>query len=93
MAREADTAAFVGVHRCASRRGQGMSAELVRQRQESEGPNALTPPKTKSELRKLLEELTGFFSILLWIGAILCFVGYGLQQSQDNVRARAGHAL
>jgi sodium/potassium-transporting ATPase subunit alpha len=27
----------------------------------------------------LLKEFTGFFALLLWIGGILCLIGYGLQ--------------
>ena len=49
------------------------------------GENRLTPPKTKPEWVKFCEQLTGFFSLLLWAGGILCFVGYGLQGSADNL--------
>ena len=49
------------------------------------GLNRLTPPKTKPEWVKFCEQLTGFFSLLLWAGGILCFVGYGLQGAADNL--------
>ena len=49
------------------------------------GLNRLTPPKTKPEWVKFCEQLTGFFSLLLWTGGILCFVGYGLQGAADNL--------
>ena len=47
--------------------------------------NQLTPPKEMSEIMKLLHTQTGPFNLLLWAGAILCFIGYGLQQSVDNL--------
>ena len=49
------------------------------------GLNRLTPPKTKPEWVKFCEQLTGFFSLLLWAGGILCFVGFGLQGAADNL--------
>uniref|UniRef100_A0A8C4R8B4 Cation-transporting P-type ATPase N-terminal domain-containing protein n=1 Tax=Eptatretus burgeri TaxID=7764 RepID=A0A8C4R8B4_EPTBU len=57
-----------------------------------DGPNALTPPPTTPEWVKFCKQLFGGFSILLWIGAILCFIAYGIQvamedePSNDNVR-------
>mmetsp|Transcript_30208 Transcript_30208/g.21962 ORF Transcript_30208/g.21962 Transcript_30208/m.21962 type:complete len:84 (-) Transcript_30208:3189-3440(-) len=27
--------------------------------------------------------MTGFFSLLLWFGAFLCFIGYGIQKKQN----------
>jgi len=31
-----------------------------------------------------LHELTGFFALLLWFGAFLCFIGYGIQDNKDD---------
>uniref|UniRef100_A0A674NJX3 Sodium/potassium-transporting ATPase subunit alpha n=1 Tax=Takifugu rubripes TaxID=31033 RepID=A0A674NJX3_TAKRU len=44
-----------------------------------DGPNALTPPPTTPEWVKFCRQLFGGFSILLWIGAILCFLAYAIQ--------------
>ncbi|XP_039670597.1 sodium/potassium-transporting ATPase subunit alpha-1-like [Perca fluviatilis] len=44
-----------------------------------DGPNALTPPPTTPEWVKFCRQLFGGFSILLWIGAILCFLAYTIQ--------------
>uniref|UniRef100_A0A9J8AHX4 ATPase Na+/K+ transporting subunit alpha 2a n=1 Tax=Cyprinus carpio carpio TaxID=630221 RepID=A0A9J8AHX4_CYPCA len=44
-----------------------------------DGPNALTPPPTTPEWVKFCKQLFGGFSILLWIGAILCFFAYSIQ--------------
>jgi len=52
----------------------------------------LSPPKTIPEWVKFCKQLFGGFSILLWIGAILCFVAYSIQATTsedppgDNVR-------
>ena len=45
------------------------------------GPNALTPPPTTPEWIKFCQNLFGGFAMLLWIGAILCFVAYTIQAS------------
>ena len=43
------------------------------------GPNALTPPPTTPEWVKFCKNLFSGFAMLLWIGAILCFVAYIIQ--------------
>jgi len=45
------------------------------------GPNAITPPKTTHWFIKLLLNMVGGFQMMLWIGAILCFVVFGLSFS------------
>ncbi|ETE62182.1 Potassium-transporting ATPase alpha chain 2, partial [Ophiophagus hannah] len=47
-----------------------------------DGPNALTPPKSTPEIIKFLKQMIGGFSILLWVGAILCWIAFGIQYSQ-----------
>ncbi|XP_075868169.1 sodium/potassium-transporting ATPase subunit alpha-3-like [Nelusetta ayraudi] len=44
-----------------------------------DGPNALTPPPSTPEWVKFCQQLLGGFSLLLWVGAILCFVAYTIQ--------------
>ncbi|KAI6241026.1 Sodium/potassium-transporting ATPase subunit alpha [Aphelenchoides fujianensis] len=41
-----------------------------------DGPNALTPPKTTPEWVKFCKNLFGGFAMLLWVGAILCYIAY-----------------
>ncbi|XP_077630825.1 potassium-transporting ATPase alpha chain 2 [Crocuta crocuta] len=48
------------------------------------GPNALTPPKETPEIIKFLKQMVGGFSILLWVGAILCWIAYGIQYSMNK---------
>uniref|UniRef100_A0A3B4VH23 Sodium/potassium-transporting ATPase subunit alpha n=1 Tax=Seriola dumerili TaxID=41447 RepID=A0A3B4VH23_SERDU len=49
-----------------------------------DGPNALTPPPTTPEWVKFCRQLFGGFSILLWIGAILCFLAYSIQVAMED---------
>ncbi|XP_072524691.1 sodium/potassium-transporting ATPase subunit alpha-2 [Salminus brasiliensis] len=49
-----------------------------------DGPNALTPPPTTPEWVKFCKQLFGGFSILLWIGALLCFFAYGIQVATED---------
>uniref|UniRef100_A0A8C9T326 Sodium/potassium-transporting ATPase subunit alpha n=1 Tax=Scleropages formosus TaxID=113540 RepID=A0A8C9T326_SCLFO len=53
-----------------------------------DGPNALTPPPTTPEWVKFCRQLFGGFSILLWIGAILCFLAYAIQAATEDEPSR-----
>ena len=46
-----------------------------------DGFNRLTPPPTTPEWVKFCQNLFGGFALLLWLGAILCFLAYGIQAS------------
>merc|ERR1719427_2533464 len=45
------------------------------------GLNQLTPPKQTPEWVKFCQCLFSGFAMLLWLGAILCFLAYGIQAS------------
>lgn len=70
---------------------QGLSTAEARRRYERDGPNALTPPKKTPEWIKFCKNLFGGFALLLWVGAILCFIAYSIESaaeeepSNDNV--------
>lgn len=74
---------------------QGLTNQRAQDILARDGPNALTPPPTTPEWVKFCRQLFGGFSILLWIGAILCFLAYGIQAamedepSNDNVSLHA----
>ncbi|XP_025832038.1 sodium/potassium-transporting ATPase subunit alpha [Agrilus planipennis] len=51
----------------------GLNHEKAKKLLEDHGPNALTPSRKTPEIIKFLKLLSGGFSILLWIGAFLCF--------------------
>lgn len=72
---------------------QGLTPARAAEILARDGPNALTPPPTTPEWVKFCRQLFGGFSMLLWIGAILCFLAYGIQAAteeepqNDNVSA------
>merc|ERR1712165_209674 len=45
------------------------------------GKNELTPPPTTPEWVKFCQCLFSGFACLLWLGAVLCFLAYGIQAS------------
>nr|KAF6412734.1 ATPase Na+/K+ transporting subunit alpha 4 [Molossus molossus] len=58
---------------------KGLRPEQAREILIRDGPNTLTPPPTTPEWMKFCKQLFGGFSTLLWIGAILCFLAFGIQ--------------
>lgn len=60
---------------------QGLTHSKARENLERDGPNALTPPRETPEWVKFCKTLFGGFALLLWIGALLCFIAYGIQVS------------
>jgi len=63
----------------------GLSSSAAKKKLEQLGPNTLTPPKRTPKWLKFIHELTGFFSLLLWGGAVLCFIGFSIDGSADNL--------
>ena len=60
---------------------KGLTLAAAKEGLEKYGPNALTPPPTTPEWVKFCKNLFSGFAMLLWIGAILCFIAYGIQVS------------
>ncbi|GAA6106908.1 sodium/potassium-transporting ATPase subunit alpha-1 isoform X2, partial [Tachysurus ichikawai] len=63
---------------------RGLTASRAKEILARDGPNALTPPPTTPEWVKFCKQLFGGFSTLLWIGAILCFLAYGIQAASED---------
>ncbi len=69
----------------------GLTTVQAKARLLENGPNELTPPATTSEWVRFCKQLFGGFQILLWIGAFLCLLAFGIQITQfdspplDNV--------
>nr|CAH0111942.1 unnamed protein product [Daphnia galeata] len=61
----------------------GLTSQQAKANLERDGPNCLTPPKTTPEWIKFCKQLFGGFSMLLWVGAILCYVAYAIEYSQN----------
>ncbi|UYV72412.1 ATP1A1 [Cordylochernes scorpioides] len=68
-------------HRLGTNATTGLTSQQAAQILERDGPNALTPPKQTPEWVKFCKNLFGGFALLLWIGAVLCFVAYSIQAS------------
>lgn len=57
----------------------GLTTEAAEELLFLHGFNALDPPKSKSKIVIFLEYMFGGFAILLWLGAILSFIGYTVE--------------
>nr|CAD7260090.1 unnamed protein product [Timema shepardi] len=62
----------------------GLTHAKAKENLERDGPNALTPPKQTPEWVKFCKNLFGGFALLLWIGAVLCFIAYSIQASTED---------
>ncbi|XP_046640615.1 sodium/potassium-transporting ATPase subunit alpha-B-like [Daphnia pulicaria] len=62
---------------------KGLTTAQAKYNYKRDGPNALTPPKTTPEWVKFCNQLFGGFSMLLWIGAILCYVAYTIEVAKN----------
>uniref|UniRef100_A0A6Q2X4L0 Sodium/potassium-transporting ATPase subunit alpha n=1 Tax=Esox lucius TaxID=8010 RepID=A0A6Q2X4L0_ESOLU len=63
---------------------RGLTSARAREILLRDGPNTLTPPPTTPEWVKFCRQLFGGFSMLLWIGAILCFLAYAIQAVSEE---------
>merc|ERR1711962_1170687 len=59
----------------------GLTDDQVKKGIAEYGLNALTPPPTTPEWIKFCQCLFSGFAMLLWFGAILCFIAYSIQAS------------
>merc|ERR1712179_606353 len=60
---------------------RGLTASQAEKNLAEYGRNELTPPPTTPEWVKFCQNLFSGFACLLWLGAILCFLAYGIQAS------------
>merc|ERR1711970_1348129 len=60
---------------------EGLTDDQVAKGIREYGRNELTPPPTTPEWVKFCQCLFSGFAMLLWFGAILCFLAYGIQAS------------
>ena len=62
----------------------GLTANNAKTKHIDVGDNALSKKEAKPWYCVFFEEMTGFFSLLLWFGSILCFIGYGIQTDKED---------
>ncbi|KAG2438556.1 hypothetical protein HXX76_005107 [Chlamydomonas incerta] len=63
---------------------KGLTAAQVQESRAKHGENRLTPPKIKPWWMLYIEQYTNFFSLLLIAGGVLCFIAYGIDQSDAS---------
>uniref|UniRef100_A0A8C7VFW6 Sodium/potassium-transporting ATPase subunit alpha n=1 Tax=Oncorhynchus mykiss TaxID=8022 RepID=A0A8C7VFW6_ONCMY len=63
---------------------RGLSSAKAAENLARDGPNSLTPPPTTPEWVKFCKQMFGGFSMLLWTGALLCFLAYGIQAAMED---------
>mmetsp|Transcript_6695 Transcript_6695/g.10973 ORF Transcript_6695/g.10973 Transcript_6695/m.10973 type:complete len:1087 (+) Transcript_6695:40-3300(+) len=63
----------------------GLTAAEAAERLERDGPNRLTPPPVTPLWVKFLLHLFGGFAMLLWVGAVLCFIVYAINSDGQNL--------
>jgi len=66
---------------------KGLSNDQAVSIVKSVGKNQLTEKKGMPWYLAFLKEQTGFFSLLLWFGSLLCFIGYGIQTDKETDRS------
>jgi len=72
-------------HRWGTNITNGLSQQQIVNNQIQYGRNQLTPPKKTAKWIKFLKILLlNKFSVLLWIGSVLCFAAYGIGISNGN---------
>lgn len=63
---------------------KGLTSESAKDRNLKEGDNVLTQKKLTPWWVKLIKEWTSPFGLLLWGGALLCFIAYALDSSDPS---------
>ncbi len=67
----------------------GLSEGQISSIRDKYGYNELTPPEKTPAWIKFLKILFEGFSLLLWVGAIMCFIAYGIDKSANGDEASA----
>ena len=57
---------------------QGLTSGAAAKKLSEIGPNQLTEKGKTPAYIVFLKEQTGFFSLLLWFGSLLCFIAYAI---------------
>lgn len=63
---------------------QGLSQDKATQKLDTVGENVLSEKKSLPWYCVFLKHLSGFFSLLLWGGSILCFIAYGVSPADPS---------
>lgn len=63
---------------------EGLDSDFAMKRSQLEGENLLTIKSSNPWYVMFFKQLTGFFSLMLWGGSILCFIAYALYPSDPS---------
>ena len=72
------------VSRFESDQNKGLTAAQAQKQHAIHGDNCLKKKAKTHWFVLFIHELTGFFSLLLWFGSFLCFIGYGIQEDKED---------
>ena len=72
------------VSRFESDKANGLTPEQAEKKHAIHGDNCLKKKAKTHWFVLFIHELTGFFSLLLWFGSFLCFIGYGIQEDNED---------
>ena len=63
----------------------GLTEAQAKKAHEQYGNNALTKKEAVPWYCLFLHEMIGFFSLLLWFGSALCFIGFIIQKDKEDL--------
>ncbi|KAG2381653.1 hypothetical protein C9374_006037 [Naegleria lovaniensis] len=66
-------------------KSQGLTSEVAEERLRMNGPNALSPPKKRPFIFKVIEQLTSLFSLLLIVAGLLSFIDVAIERTTDSL--------
>lgn len=63
----------------------GLPTEYANQKRKDYGKNILSKKNSMPWYCLFLREMTGYFSQLLWLGSVLCFIAYAIRENKSDV--------
>lgn len=72
---------------------KGLTSMQVKESLHAHGPNRMRPRRPTPAWAKYLGQFANFFSILLVVASLLCFVSYAIEQGDDHANLYLGYVL
>lgn len=76
---------LVDIHKKNHLKSGGLSEEVVTKRIQTFGENKLAKAKPPNKLWAFIKEFLGFFSVMLELAGIGCFINYGINKKLENL--------